>query len=80
MIVFAPEISPWQSRLFFVVSIFILLLILYSIHSKLIPNTYILLEEKRFETWERAWPSILSFVMTVSSSVLALFLFNYFSN
>ncbi|MDX8395453.1 MAG: hypothetical protein R8K22_03465 [Mariprofundaceae bacterium] len=71
MIAFVPEISTWPKRLLFVTAVVILLAILYSVYSKLIPNTLILLGERTTGFWARAWPSVLSWLLAATSALIA---------
>jgi len=76
MLVFVSEIATWPKRLLFVGVIYALLIALYSAHSKLIPNTVILLEKRPTGIMARAWPTVLSWFMAVSSSLVAAWLFH----
>jgi len=71
MIAFVPEISTWPKRLLLVAAVVILLAMLYSIYSKLIPNTLILLSQRTTGFWARAWPSVLSWLLAVTSALIA---------
>lgn len=71
MIAFVPGITTWPKRLMFVAVVTFLLGILYSAHSKMIPNTLILLENRPAGVWARLWPTVLSWVMAVSSALVA---------
>lgn len=76
MLVVIPEIEGWKSRATFVVSVFLLLNFLLSIHNKFIPNTAIYLEEAKPGFLKRVWPSVLSWVIAASSSVIAAYIFS----
>jgi len=71
MIAFVPGIITWPKRLMFVGIVTLLLGILYSTHSKMIPNTLILLEDRPAGVWARVWPTVLSWVIAVSSALVA---------
>lgn len=71
MLVFIPELSDWTDRGKFVLIVFILLNILYWIHSRFIPNTKIFLTEKKPSLLARSWPSIVSWFIATTSTVLA---------
>jgi hypothetical protein len=58
MLVLIPEISTWPKRLIFVAITYALLVALYGVHSKLIPNTVILAGGKPPGFLARSWPSI----------------------
>jgi len=79
MIAFVPEISTWPKRLLFVVAVVFLLAILYSVYSKLIPNTLILLGERTTGFWTRVWPSALSWLLAVTSALVASWLLKVLS-
>lgn len=76
MLIVIPDIEGWKSRAIFVVVVFLLLNFLLLIHSKLIPNTAIYLEESKPGFFRRAWPSILSWVIAASSSLVAAYIFS----
>jgi hypothetical protein len=75
MLIAIPDIAGWQSRAMFVVSVFLLLNFLLFIHNKFIPNTAIYLEQAKPGFFKRAWPSMLSWVIAASSSVVAAYIF-----
>ena len=75
MLIAIPDISDWQSRAIFVVSVFLLLNFLLFIHNKFIPNTAIYLEQAKPGFFKRAWPSMLSWLIAASSSVVAAYIF-----
>ncbi|MGL5327035.1 MAG: hypothetical protein ACRC91_20380 [Aeromonas sp.] len=75
MLVAIPELLDWKARALFVAFVLILLNIFAFIHGKFIPNTFIYLGQKEPSIWERIWPSVLSWVIAVSSSVTAAYLF-----
>lgn len=76
MLIVIPDIEGWKSRAVFVAVVFLLLNLLLLIHSKLIPNTAIYLEESKPGFFRRAWPSILSWVIAASSSLVAAYTFS----
>lgn len=76
MLIAIPDIADWKNRAIFVVSVFLLLNFLLFIHNKFIPNTAIYLEQEKPGFLRRAWPSILSWVITASSSVVAAYIFS----
>jgi len=79
MIAFVPGITTWLKRLMFVAVVTFLLGILYSTHSRMIPNTLILLENRPTGVWARVWPTILSWVIAVSSTLVAAWLLQFLS-
>ncbi|TLY28795.1 MAG: hypothetical protein E6K63_07045 [Nitrospirae bacterium] len=75
MIVALPSIeSIWQRMAFATVAV-ILLSGLYWFHSKFIPNTVIYLSGKEPTVFQRAWPSILSWLSAVTASLAAAYFF-----
>lgn len=76
MLIAIPDIADWQSRAIFVVAVFLLLNFLLFIHNKFIPNTAIYLEQAKPGLFKRAWPSMLSWVIAASSSVVAAYIFS----
>lgn len=76
MLIVIPDIEGWKSRALFVAVVFLLLNLLLFIHNKLIPNTAIYLEQARPGFIRRAWPSILSWVIAASSSLVAAYIFS----
>ncbi len=77
MLVFIPEITTWPKRLTFVCGIYLLLVVLYQIHGKLIPNTMIILKEKQPNYFSRSWPAIISWLFTIMGSIVAAYLFRF---
>jgi hypothetical protein len=75
MLVLIPEITTRPKRLFFVASVFGILVFLHAIHSKITPNTLIFLGNHTPSIWARSWPTILSWLIAASSSVFAMWLF-----
>lgn len=76
MLIAIPEIGKWYERAVFIAVVFALLNILLFIHSKFIPNTAIYLQKVKPSFIERAWPSILSWVIAASSSLAAAYVFS----
>lgn len=75
MLVLIPEIATWPKRLIFVSSVYVLLESLNAIHRKLIPNTVIFSESKPPTLMARSWPSLLSWLIAFSSSLVAAIIF-----
>lgn len=75
MLVLIPEILTWPKRLLFVGAVYALLVTLFGVHAKLIPNTVILAENKPPGFIARSWPAILSWFIAFSSSLVAALLF-----
>ncbi len=80
MLVAIPEIASWQNRVVFVVATVILLGLLYWIHAKFIPNASVSLVEPRANAFVRAWPTILSWVVAVSASLVAALVFRWITH
>jgi hypothetical protein len=76
MLIVIPDIEGWKSRTLFVVAVFFLLNFLLFIHNKFIPNTTIYLNQENPGFFKRAGPSILSWVIAASSSVVAAYIFS----
>jgi ABC-type uncharacterized transport system permease subunit len=72
MLVFIPEIDDLSNRGLFVLIIVCLLTGLLVVHRKLIPNTVIFLARESPGTLARIWPSIFSWLIAVSSAIVAL--------
>lgn len=75
MFVAIPEIQWWGERTIFVVAVVALLGILYWLHAKVIPNTYILLRQTQPSAIVRAWPTIVSWILAASASLAAAVVF-----
>lgn len=71
MLILIPEINTVEERTAFVGATFALLFLLHWIHSKFIPNASLQLTEKRPNALIRAWPTILSWLVTASASLAA---------
>jgi hypothetical protein len=76
MLIAIPEITKWYERATFIGVVFVLLNILLMIHNKFIPNTAIYLQKIKPSFVQRAWPSILSWVIAATSSVTAAYVFS----
>lgn len=76
MLIAIPDMEDWERRGIFVISVFLLLNFLLFVHNKFIPNTAIYLEQVKPGFFKRAWPSILSWVIAVSSSIVAAYIFS----
>ncbi|WP_439503881.1 hypothetical protein [Methylophaga sp.] len=76
MLIVIPDIEGLKSRALFVAVVLLLLSFLLFIHNKLIPNTTIYLEQTKPGFIKRAWPSILSWVIAASSSLVAAYIFS----
>ncbi|MGZ9738306.1 hypothetical protein ACXX83_07685 [Pseudomonas sp. GNP012] len=75
MLITIPEITDLTKRLVFVFSVFILLNLLLTTHNKLIPNTAIYLTQTNVGLFARSWPTLLSWLIAVTSSVVASIIF-----
>lgn len=80
MLVLIPAIvSLWQ-RAVFVVVVVLLLAALFQLHSRFIPNSVLYLGEQEPTFVQRAWPSILSWVIAASASLAAGLLFYWLTH
>jgi hypothetical protein len=79
MLIFIPDIPTWLKRLISVSVVFVILLILYFIHSKLVPNTVIIAEDKSPSFLQRSWPSFASWVFAIIGAVIAGYLVWFFT-
>jgi hypothetical protein len=75
MLILMPSIAGILRRVIFVVTVMSLIRILFAIHSKVIPNTLVLIRAKPKGPLALAWPSILSWFLAVTSSVVAALIF-----
>jgi len=75
MLVLLPEITDVFTRGLFVLIVLMLLGGLYFLHSKFIPNTVIYLSTQKQGVMKRVWPSVLSWGIAVSSSLVAAWIF-----
>lgn len=79
MLVLIPEIRTIEARVTFVIATILLLVLLLWTHSKFIPNASFMLTETRPNLFVRAWPTILSWVVTTSASLAAALIFYWLS-
>lgn len=79
LLAFAPEVHGLMNRLSFVVFVFLILIALKLLHSKVYPNTTIYLSEPLPGILIRSVPSIISFFASIASAVLAMLLFKWYS-
>jgi hypothetical protein len=75
MLVVMPSIPGMLRRAIFAAAILLVLWALFAIHTKLIPNTLILLKGKPKGPLALAWPSILSWLIGLTASLVASALF-----
>lgn len=75
MLVVIPDIDSIQNRGIFVVAIFILLSVFLWTHSKFIPNAKINLTKPKASFIERIWPTVTSWVVAASASLVAALIF-----
>jgi hypothetical protein len=79
LLVAAPEVDEWPQRAVLVGAIFGLLGILALIYNRFVPNTVIFASTTEPSLWARFWPSALSWLAAVTSSLVALWLFWFFT-
>lgn len=77
MLILIPEVNPISKRAIFVASIIILMSFFVFVHRRFIPNTIIFLTEKRPSLWKRIWPSILSWIISLTSTVVGGLIYYY---
>jgi hypothetical protein len=75
MLVVMPSIPGMLRRAIFATAIYLVLWALFAIHTKLIPNTLILLKGKPKGPFALAWPSILSWLIGLTASLVASAIF-----
>jgi len=80
MLVLIPEIESLRDRVLFVVATVVLLGLLYQVHARFIPNTSVSLGEARANAFVRAWPTILSWLVAASASLVAALLYRWFTH
>jgi len=77
MLILIPEINPITKRTIFVLSIIVLLSILVLVHRRFLPNTIIFLADIKPSFWRRIWPSILSWFISLTSTLVASLIYYY---
>lgn len=80
MLVAIPEIDSWKDRFLFVAATVGLLGLLYWVHAKFIPNASVSLVEARANAFVRAWPTILSWLVAASASLVAALVFRWITH
>jgi hypothetical protein len=75
MLVAMPSIPAWQGRAIFVVAVFALLTGMLVLHSKFIPNAVIQLGDAKPSVIRRVWPTVASWLVAASSSLIAALIF-----
>ena len=75
MIVLIPDIGTLEMRMAFVAVTIILLALLLWTHSKFIPNASLVLTETRPNAFMRSWPTILSWLVAASASLVGALVF-----
>ena len=80
VLVLIPEIATLSERAIFVGSTCALLLGLLWFHKRFIPNASILLTESKPNALVRAWPTILSWVVAASASLIAALVFRWLTH
>ncbi len=75
MLVVMPSISTWQHRGIFAIAVFALLTFMLWLHARFIPNASIKMTEAK-PTWiSRTWPSLISWIGAIASSLIAALIF-----
>jgi hypothetical protein len=75
MLVLIPDIPSLWYRLLFVASVVILLTALYWMHQRFIPNAVIYLSDRRPSALQRAWPTMLSWLVAATASLAGALVF-----
>lgn len=75
MLAFLPEVPDWPRRLAFVAAVHVILVLLFSVHSKLIPNTVISFEREQGGLRSKFLPTLGSWMLAFTSSLLAAIVF-----
>jgi hypothetical protein len=70
LLILTPSINYVWQRALFVVIIFLILQALLWIHSRYIPNAFICMTEEKPTWWRRHWPSLASWIGTISSGII----------
>src|SRR5260370_21627280 len=78
MVILIPSIPGIMRRIEFASVVLILVRILFWVHTRMIPNTLVLIKAKPKGPLALAWPSILSWLLTVTSTVVAVRFFFVF--
>jgi len=80
MLVLIPAIESLWQRAVFVVVVVLLLSFLGSVHSRFIPNATLYLGEQEPTLPQRVWPTILSWIIAVTASVVAALVFYWLTS
>lgn len=75
MLVVMPSIAKWTERALFAVAVFALLAALLWLHAKFIPNATVRMEVERPSFLARAWPTLLSWFVAATASLVAALVF-----
>lgn len=75
MLVLIPAIASLWQRAVFVLFVGLLLVILFRLHSRFIPSAALFFGEKEPTVFQRAWPSLVSWLITVTATLAATLLF-----
>ena len=75
MLVLMPSISKWTERAIFAIAVFALLTALLWLHAKFIPNATVRMEVERPSFLARIWPTLLSWIVAATASLVAALVF-----
>jgi hypothetical protein len=75
MLILIPAIASLWQRTLFVGVVVLLLAALFQLHSHFIPNATLYFGEKEPTTFQRVWPSLLSWLSAVTASLAAALVF-----
>lgn len=80
MLVAMPSITKWTERAIFAVAVFTLLASLLWLHAKFIPNATVQMEVVRPSFFARAWPTMLSWFVAATASLVAALVFYWLTS
>lgn len=79
MLVFIPGIHLLWQRAVFVAAVTLMLIFLLWVHRRFIPNAVLYLSKKEPSLIERTWPTILSWLLGIVGSLIAAWMFRWFT-
>ena len=79
LLVAVPEITDWRERAGFVAAVYALLISLTWAYNRLVPNTLVFASDRKPGWWSRGWPSIVSWLVAVTGSFVATWIFWFFT-
>lgn len=79
LLVATPEIHDWRARAACVAAVYMLLLLLSLVYTKLISNTVVFASDSQPTWWQKARTSIMSWLAAMSASVVASWIIWFFT-